>query len=317
MDAKQKKRPQKAIMQARMALYQGIRQFFSNRAVMEVETPILSAFGTTDLHIDSFSTGFFDKTFYLHTSPEFFMKQLLHDGYGDCFQIAKVFRYEPASVRHHYEFSLLEWYRLGFSLSELMAEVIALVKQLWPQAADYPVETITYRQAFLNIGVDPFLDDLKTVQDKTTALSGYRPQLADNKDEWLDFLLVTQVEQSFKTDTFIYLTHYPKSMASLAKTQIDAAGFEVAARFELYFNGIELANGFDELLDADEQAMRFAADNKARQAAQKPQIPADEDLVAALAGGMPQATGVALGLDRLLMLILALENLTPLLFREA
>ncbi len=289
-------------MQARMAMYQRIRQFFSQRNVAEVETPILSPYGSTDVHIDSFVTQWEAQRLYLHTSPEFAMKMLLAEGVGDCFQIAKVFRHETAGRNHRPEFTMLEWYRVGFDLSALIDEVAALVRLLIPAVADLPMERLSYADAFSRIGVDPHGDSLAAIKHTAETLSGYRPQLADDRDEWLDFLLVTQIEAQLGDNQLTFLTHYPASMAALAKRSINADGFAVAERFELYYRGIELANGFDELTDADEQLARFEADNRARAALGKPTVALDEDLIAALQRGMPDCAGVALGLDRILML---------------
>ncbi len=292
----------KSILQARMAMYRQIRQFFDDRGVVEVETPILSAYGSTDVHIDSFVSQWQEKPLYLHTSPEFAMKCLLAAGVGDCYQIAKVFRHESAGRNHRPEFAMLEWYRLGFDLAALIAEVAELVKALVPALSALPVETVTYAEVFARIGVDPHGDDLPALKQKTQALSGYLPQLDDNRDEWLDFLLVTQIESQLGQGALTFLTHYPASMAALAKQSLDAKGYAVAQRFELYYQGIELANGFDELTDAKEQQARFEADNIARQQLGKPEVPWDKTLIAALQRGMPDCAGVALGLDRLLML---------------
>lgn len=289
-------------MQARMALYQQIRHFFSARQVSEVETPILSPYGSTDVHIDSFVTHHDEQLRYLHTSPEFYMKRLLAAGFADCFQIAKVFRHEAACVRHRPEFSMLEWYRLGFSMQALIDEVAILVKTLCPQWQALPVEIISYAQAFALLGIDPHTDDLPTLKQKISQKIGYKPTLDDKRDEWLDFALVTLIEKQLGRKKLTFLTHYPASMAALAKTTLDSNGNVVAERFELYYQGIELANGFHELTDADEQQARFIADNRTRQANGQPTVTYDKHLISALSSGFPDCSGVALGLDRLLML---------------
>lgn len=299
----------KMIMQARMCLYRQIRTFFEARDVTEVETPLLSPYGSTDVHIDSFVTQWGPRSLYLHTSPEFAMKCLLADGFGDCFQFGKVFRNEEAGRNHRPEFTLLEWYRLGFDLTALMAEVAELVYALMPATAQLPVEYLRYATAFSHIGIQPHTDDLSMLKRQTEVLSGYLPNLSDDRDEWLDFLLVTHIEPQLGQDRLTFLTHYPASMSALAKTSTDAEGNTVAERFELYFQGIELANGFNELTDADEQLARFSADNADRKALGKPEIPYDKALIDALRQGMPACSGVAVGIDRLLMLAMGKTTL--------
>lgn len=297
------------VMQQRMAFYQSIRQFFSAHNVGEVETPILSPYGTTDVHLDSFVTDWGGQSLYLHTSPEFAMKQLLAEGIGDCFQLCKVFRNEPLSKRHRAEFTMLEWYRIGFSMHDLIAEVATLVKHLCPTWGQIPVEIITYRQAFSAFGINPHQDDLPTLQAKIIKHSGYTPSLADVRDEWLDFFLVTHIERGLGQGRLTFLTHYPASMAALAKKVTDADGNNVAERFELYYQGVELANGFYELTDAAEQRARFVDDNAVRKTLGKPEIPMDQDFLHALERGLPDCAGVALGVDRLLMMKLGLDGI--------
>ncbi len=301
-------------MKQRMALYQSIRQFFQSRSVAEVETPILSQYGTTDVHLDSFVTDWGEQSLYLQTSPEFAMKQLLADGIGDCFQLCKVFRNEPHSKRHRAEFTMLEWYRLGFSMQDLIDEVAALVQHLCPTWGYELVEVITYAEAFAPFGINPHQDELSVLQEKIIRHSGYEPQLADERDEWLDFFLVTKIEQTLGQGKLSFLTHYPASMAALAKKITDEHGNAVAERFELYYQGIELANGFHELTDADEQRQRFIADNAARKKLGKPTIPMDTEFLRALERGLPECSGVALGIDRLLMLMLGLDDIDAVIF---
>lgn len=297
------------IMRNRIQLYQAIRAFFQSRNVGEVETPILSPYGSTDVHIDSFVTDWAGQSLYLHTSPEFAMKRLLADGIGDCFQLCKVFRHEPHSKRHRAEFTLLEWYRLGFAMQDLIEEVAELVKTLCPTWGKLPIEIISYAEAFAPFGINPHQDELPTLQKKIIECCGYTPRLADDRDEWLDFFLVTQIERHLGKDKLTFLTHYPASMAALSQKTIDDNGNHVAERFELYYQGIELANGFHELTDAEEQRARLMADNRERLRLGKPAVPIDEDFLAALERGLPPCCGVALGIDRLLMLKLGLTDI--------
>ena len=290
------------IIHQRIELYQMIRAFFSEKQVQEVETPILSRFATTDLHIDSFKTPWGNENLYLQTSPEFAMKRLLSMGIGDCYQLCKVFRHEGASKNHKPEFSLLEWYRPGFSMYDLISEVAELVKNLCPDWANLDVEIVSYARVFSAFDINPHQDDLATLKEKIQKHSGFTPRLCDKKDEWLDFFLVTQIEKQLGNNTLTFLTHYPASMAALSQKTRDEQGNEVAERFELYYQGIELANGFYELTDADEQQRRFKADNRERIAIGKPAMPIDEVFIDALKKGVPACSGVALGVDRLLML---------------
>ncbi len=294
-------------MKSRMQLYQSIRDFFLTRKVAEVETPILSPYGSTDVHIDSFHTDWDGQTLYLHTSPEFAMKRLLANGIGDCFQLGKVFRNEPNSKRHRAEFTMLEWYRLGFSMLDLIDEVGELVKTLCPAWQDLPIEIISYGDAFAKFDINPHTDNLSVLKEKIIAKTGYTPNLDDKRDEWLDFFLVTHIEKNLGNNKLTFLTHYPASMAALAQKMTDGNGNEVAQRFELYYQGIELANGFYELTDTDEQRRRFIADNEERRQLGKPTVPIDEDFLASLEKGLPDCSGVALGIDRLLMLTLGLS----------
>lgn len=298
----------------RMQCHQIIRNFFSQRQVVEVETPMLSPYGVTDKHIDSLITSVAEQKRYLHTSPEFAMKRLIAAGIGDCYQLCKVFRNDIHSRRHRSEFTLLEWYRLGFSLSDLITEVAELVKTLCPDWQDLPVEILSYADAFAPLGINPHQADLPTLKAKTIALSGYAPNLSDDRDEWLDFLLVTKIERQLGIDKLTFLTHYPASQAVLSKKTIDADSNSVALRFELYHQGIELANGFDELTHADEQLARFQKDNQERQSMGKPSMPIDSDFIAALASGLPDCSGVALGIDRLLMLKLGCQSIDEVIY---
>ncbi len=307
-----------SILQARMHLYQTIRDFFRKLGVLEVETPILSPYGTTDVHIDSFVSHWQgdESLRYLQTSPEFAMKRLLAEGVGDCFQLCKVFRNEASSKRHRAEFTMLEWYRLGFSMQDLIMEVAQLVKTICPSWQDLTVEIVTYAEVFAEFGINPHQDDLSTLKQKIIDVSGYTPQLEDERDEWLDFFLVTQIERRLGKDKLTFLTHYPASMAALSKKITDEQGNTVAERFELYYQGVELANGFHELTDAKEQQARFEQDNLERQQLEKPQVPMDKDFLAALEKGLPECSGVALGIDRLLMLKMGLNDIADVMVCE-
>ena len=292
-------------LKARAALYQKIRQFFAARDVLEVETPILSQAAVTDVHLASISVNRYLngqlQTGYLQTSPEFAMKRLVASGVGSIYQICKVFRDDEHGRKHNSEFSMLEWYRPQFSLLQLMQEVADLLSALF----GHPVEPkiLTYKQAFLHrLDMNPLTADLKTLKD-TARRVGLNIDLGEDRLAWLDLLFSHFVEPTLGAEYPVYLTDFPAEMASLAKVKLDEDGNRVAARFELYIDGLELANAYDELADAAEQARRFEADNAERQSRGLPVVPVDNNLLAALAQ-FPECAGIALGLDRLLMVLL-------------
>jgi len=294
-------------LKARAAMYAQIRAFFRERGVLEVETPLLSRAASTDPQLQSVGASLHglpstvcpeNTPFYLQTSPEFPMKRLLASGSGPIFQICKTFRNGERGRRHNPEFSMLEWYRPGFSLDDLMVETGALLTALIP--VDTPI-TLTYRDVFKRyLEIDPFqIDDgeLASLVRTRCAYSGE----ALCRDDALNLLLSVCIEPYLGVEEPVFLTAYPASQASLAEVSQDAFGNRVAKRFELYIQGIELANGYQELTDAAEQARRFDADNIARREAGLPEMPVDERLLAAMSAGLPDCAGVAVGLDRLLM----------------
>ncbi|HEX5636171.1 MAG TPA: EF-P lysine aminoacylase EpmA, partial [Gammaproteobacteria bacterium] len=246
---------------------------------------------------------------YLHTSPEFFMKRLLAAGSGDIYQLCKVFRDDEQGKNHSPEFTMLEWYRAGFNHHQLMAEAEALVNQLWqhvgPAATFNAAVKISYQQAFIqSLGVDPLsasVTDLdKLAREKNIEI----PQgMESHKDMWLDWLMMAGVAPQFAKDRLTFVYDYPVSQAALARVSV--ADPRVAHRFEMYWGELELANGFYELTDAVEQRKRFARDNQQRQQKGLPVMPVDEKFLSALEQGMPDCAGVAVGLDRLLMVLLA------------
>ncbi|MDL0432118.1 EF-P lysine aminoacylase EpmA [Marinobacter sp. TBZ242] len=289
-----------------------VRGFFAQRGVMEVETPVLGRCGVTDINIDSIpacpravAAGF--SKAWLQTSPEYHMKRLLASGSGPIYQVARVFRDGEYGRRHNPEFSLLEWYRPGFTDSDLMAEVSELVCG-W-LGCEAPT-TMLYRDVFCRFaGVDPFLasdGELSALCEKWMEPAQLE---AFTRDEYLDLLMSCQVEPALAEAGPVFVTGYPESQAALARVS-EQDGLRQAHRFELYVQGVELCNGYWELTDREEQQRRFAADNQARVAAGKPEMPVDQALLAALQAGIPDCAGVALGLDRLLMLKLGLDDLS-------
>ncbi len=292
-------------LRERAKLLQQIRAFFAEREVLEVDTPALSHATVTDVHLFSFDTQFFEpgantsNTLYLQTSPEYAMKRLLAAGSGPIFQISKSFRNEEAGRHHNPEFTMLEWYRPGFDHLDLMEEVSNLLSTAL-QCAD--AEKVTYQSAFSRyLGCDPLeasLTELKAVCNE----HGYEAiaKHEDNKDTLLQLLFSQIVEPNIGLQRPCIVFDFPASQAALAR--ISQTDNRVAERFEAYFKGIELANGFHELADANEQLARFEADNRKRKAMNLPIKPIDHHLIAALDAGFPNCAGVALGVDRLLML---------------
>ena len=279
-----------------------IRAFFAAREVLEVETPVLSQAATPDPHLHSFKTHYRNQLLYLNTSPEFAMKRLLADGSGDIYQLCKVFRDDEQGSRHNPEFTLLEWYRLGMDRHQLMDEVEFLLASLLDEFPGV-AKRISYQQAFIDaLGIDP----LETSIDE---LSGYAQSHrvdipvgmeSASLDDWLDWLLTQCVISQFEPRKFTFLYDYPASQAALAR--LDNNDPRVAHRFELFVGELELANGFHELTDADEQAQRFMQQNQQRENSRQLRMPLDENFIHALQAGLPECAGVALGIDRLLMI---------------
>ena len=286
--------PMRHLITRRARFLAAIRAFFAARGVLEVDTAQLRPCGVTDPQLVSpaASGG------YLQTSPEYAMKILLSLGAGDIYQLAHVFRGEEQGRKHRREFMLLEWYRLGYDHLRLMDEVADLVRALLPACRAWPLRRTPYAAAFrqhLGIDIDR-MDDAALRALCTTRL----PESADwqlSRDAMLDLLFTHYVEPELGRDALEFLCDYPPSQAALARI-INGS----AARFELYINGLELCNGFWELSDAHEQRARFLADNRERAQLGLPEMPLDEAFLAALERGLPDSAGVALGVDRLLML---------------
>jgi lysyl-tRNA synthetase class 2 len=285
----------------RAALLARTRAFFASRRVLEVDTPALVNAAVTDRHIHSLPVDLSDgATLFVHTSPEYAMKRLLAAGIGDIYQICHVARGFEQSRMHNTEFTLLEWYRLGFDLNALMDEVEALVRALCPAhpALQLTAQRLSYREVFArHTGLDPL--DASVAQLLTVvAPLGYRS--AGGRDELLDLIMGAVIGPALGHDCLTFIHGYPASQAALAR--LDPVDPRTAQRFELYGAGLELANGFHELAAADEQRARFAADLRERRERALPVHRMDERLLAALAAGLPDCAGVAVGFDRVLML---------------
>lgn len=287
-----------------------VRRFFSQRDVLEVETPFLSDSAPTAPYMDSFTTDYIPlashskKPYYLHTSPEFAMKRLLAAGSGSIYQIARVFRNGEQGRLHSPEFTMLEWYRPELSLSQLIDEVNALVQEVFSLNQ---ILRLSYRCIFeFYLKINVFTCATEQIKQQALArISGLSLDLVLDRDEWLELLMAHVIEPrlaAMNLSVFIY--DFPASQAQLAKIKKDEVGNAVAERFELYVAGIEIANGYNELLDADELLNRFAKDNTQRQNQAKPQMPIDYRLLGAMKAGMPPCSGVALGFDRIVMLAL-------------
>jgi lysyl-tRNA synthetase class 2 len=301
---------ERATLHLRAELLARIRTFFAARGVLEVETPMLSVAAITDPNLASFSTVYagpgprHGRTLYLHTSPEFPMKRLLAAGSGCIYQIARVFRDGEAGRRHNPEFTLLEWYRVGFDHHRLMDEVAELVMELLARRLPLAEpERLSYREAFqYHLDLDPHR---ATVAELAARAERHQVPIppgmpADRTDPWLDLLLTHRIEPHLGPGRLTFLYDYPASQAALARLRPGEP--PVGERFELYLNGVELANGFHELGDAGEQRRRFEQENAVRRALGLPPMPVDENLLAALEAGLPDCAGVALGVDRLVML---------------
>ncbi|MGY0147449.1 elongation factor P--(R)-beta-lysine ligase [Edwardsiella tarda] len=300
----------------RASIMATIRRFFSDRGVLEVDTPSMSQATITDVHLVPFQTHFVGPgvaqgmTLYLMTSPEYHMKRLLAAGSGPIYQLCRSFRNEESGRYHNPEFTMLEWYRPHYDMYRLMNEVDDLLQQVLECES---AETLSYQQAFIrHLDVDPLSADKTQLREAAAKLD--LSNVADkeeDRDTLLQLLFAFGVEPHIGKERPAFVYHFPASQASLA--QISTEDHRVAERFEVYYRGVELANGFHELTDADEQRLRFEQDNRKRAVLGLPQQPLDEHLLAALAHGMPDSSGVALGVDRLIMLALSAERLSEVI----
>lgn len=364
-DAGWRPRATRAVLGQRAQALARIREFFAARAVLEVDTPVVVNAPVTDVHIHSVEAHFpgRQRRFYLHTSPEFAMKRLLASGSGDIFQICHVARDFERGKHHNPEFTLIEWYRLGFSLDDLMDEVEALARTvLGPVAQPMRSERISYVDAFrASLGIDPLTASLETLRScaaraglmPATAASGVPASVASmpstqspaasgmpasiasmpstqspmasaqsaqagadaadgaERDELLEFLVGTRIGPELGRNALTFIHRYPASQAALAR--LDPRDPRVALRFELYCQGVEIANGFHELASASEQRARFEHDLAERRRRGLPADKMDELLLQALQAGLPECAGVAVGFDRLLMLAIGASHIDQVL----
>ena len=307
-----------AMAQQRAKFIGDIRQFFNSRQVLEVQTPLLSQAGNTDTFLQSVAAHvtYQDRpsTYYLHTSPEFAMKRLLASWQVPIYQICPVFRDNEIGVRHNIEFTMLEWYQPNYSLDDMAGELNELLTALY----GHPMVMSHYRyvDAFMDfVGIHPLTASLSALQAvaEDMGLIGFDFNDADDSEanrrqNWLDLLFSHAVEPNLGHDLPTLIIEYPPATAALAKTALDKEGNKIAKRFELYINGIEIANAYDELADGPALRARFEQDNQLRQRHHLPQMPIDEHLIAASDDLIP-CSGIAVGVDRLLMVITGAKTL--------
>ena len=304
-----------AILRDRATMLAKSRAFFSERNVLEVDCPILSPAAAIDAHIDLITARFAgEKSYYLHSSPEYGMKRLLADGIGDIYQLSHVFRDNECSPKHNPEFTMTEWYRLGMTFQDLMEETLDYVRLF---VGDLPHTIITYREAlkkyadidYVNSTENDLISYLQKHQIKT-----YAGIESEGKDALLNIILGIFVEPFLGADGLCALAYYPSTQAALAQTA-QHQDETVAERFEVYYKGVELANGYHELAEPHEQRKRFQEANVERLKLNKESLPIDEDFLKALEKGLPDCCGVAVGFDRLMMLrhnVQDISNVIPI-----
>jgi lysyl-tRNA synthetase class 2 len=296
-------------LRLRAQLLAFIRQFFAERAVLEVETPLLCHTTGTDPLLDFFATDYRflpqPQSLFLQTSPEFAMKRLLAAGSGSIYQVCKAFRNGESGRFHNPEFTMLEWYRVGFDLAQFMDEVAELISSiLEPRFSAKTIEKISYVTLFFQItGLNPlvfFLDDYQTYAVQHGFPEAY--QLCGNDHVlWLDFIFSHEIQPDLGQQSVCLVYGYPALLSSLARTNSENPA--LTDRFEVFVQGIELGNGFFELADSHEQEQRFDQEIAERKAKALTEVQKDQYLLAALDAGLPDCSGVAVGLDRLLMLL--------------
>ena len=303
-------------LRLRAQLYGLIRKFFADREVLEVETPILSSAGNTDANIESFQLQFFGPKNagvgqrWLRTSPEFPLKRMLAAGIGDCYELGRVFRNGEAGKRHNPEFTMLEWYRIGWNHHKLMDECAELVKQALHLAGRRAtVRDVSFHQLYQDsFGFDPLTASEAELRGPLAVYDISPTGLV--RDDWLDLLMTHLIQPSIPNNRILLVYDYPASQCALAK--IRPGDVPVAERFEVYVGQLEVANGYHELTDATEQRERFGRDLATRQRRASIQPPVDERLLSALPK-LPACAGVALGVDRLMMAMFGADRLAEVM----
>ena len=302
------------MLRRRAELLSGLRKFFSEAGVSEVDVPVLGRSTVTDNNIDSITAVTSGSGGYLQTSPEYFMKRLLAAGSGDIYCLGKAFRNGEAGQRNNHEFTLLEWYRCGLDEHQLMDELADLMSQIYRASDQSPlaVHRGSYADYFAQVlAVDPHTASLHQLQQLAVA-AGSDSWAGESRANCLDLLFSVQVEPQLPQG-LVFVYDYPACQAALAQTTTNDQGQLVSRRFEVFVNGMELANGYFELIDSVEQGQRFAEDLKARSAANKPVVEVDNHFMDALAQGLPSCAGVALGVDRLLMQLQGAESIAQVM----
>ena len=302
-----KRGPSLNVLAARAVLYRQIRQYFDEQGVLEVDVPVLGRSASLDPNLDAMVVAD-DGPLYLQTSPEYFHKRLLASGSGSIFSLTRAFRRGEQGRLHNPEFAILEWYRVHYAMQELIEDVVNLLRSLFP---DLAVTQATYADLFeAALNINPHRASEDEINRLVAEHSSYRGKLSSRAG--LE-LLFSQVLEAQMADGLQVVTHYPQNQAALARLTADAQGNRVALRFEVFINGLELANGYQELTDAEEQRARFALEQEERRSVGLAVPDMDEKLLQALEQGMPECSGVALGLDRLLMIRLGADHLAEVL----
>jgi lysyl-tRNA synthetase class 2 len=296
-----------SVLKKRANILKSIREFFAKRNVIEVETPLLCSAPVTDPYLHALSLEYQQNYRYLQTSPEYAMKRLLCDGIGDIYQICKAFRSDETGRLHQVEFTILEWYRINFDHHQLMDETECLLQTV---INALPAQKFSYQELFQQyLKINPHIttkkDLIKLLKHHNILLNEHENH---TKDDYLNILFSQIIESRLKSDfkllTPIFVTDYPVSQSALAKTNFNKEGHEIAERFEVYINGIELANGYHELQDGNIQRKRFQQDLEKRKKLDLSLVPIDEYLCSALDNGLPACAGIAMGIDRLVMIAL-------------
>lgn len=304
-------------LRLRAAVNALFRLYFAERDVLEVETPVLSEAGNTEPNIESFTTTFSGhadagaRTRWMRTSPEYPLKRLLAAGVGDCYELGRVFRNGESGGRHNPEFTMLEWYRVGWDHLQLIDETVELVRRaLGLIRRQAGVVSLTYRELFVQgLSLDPFTASMAELQ---SPLSGHAIDGSGlTRDDWLDLLISHRLQPAFPADRITVVRDWPATQCALAR--IRPGDPPLAERFELYLGHHELANGYHELTDAGEQRQRFQRDLSVRESRITSLPPMDERLLRAMGQGMPACAGVALGVDRLLMAMMDTDRIADVL----
>jgi lysyl-tRNA synthetase class 2 len=309
------------LLRLRAVVLEQVRTFFKSRQVLEVDTPILGLAPVTDPVIQALQTQisvFGSQRFYLQTSPEYYLKRLIACYPVSVYQLGKVFRDDEYGRYHSPEFTMLEWYRIGFNDAQLIAEMKDLLTILWAQF--YPtslqIETLSYKEVFQrHLNIDPHRITLESLQALVTEKLGSIQGLPyPTREVCLQLLMSAVIEPALVSYPGpVFIIDYPAAQAALARLREDEEGNAVSGRFEVYWQGIELANGYDELTDAAKQQERFARDCTDRSTEGLPEVPVDHHLLQALESGLSPCAGVALGFDRLLMVLAGVKHIESVL----